>query len=118
VPSYEQIARSLLQPVTLDHGRGRRHASRTQRRALRAMYRRCAVPGCDRHVSITEPHHLVPWRAGGTTDLTNLLPLCRHCHDRWHAEQWAAEVRPDRSLVVRRSGMVIMTTGPPCEQWA
>ena len=118
VPSYAQLARSLSTPVELDHGRTRRHASRAQRRALRAMYRRCAIPGCDRHVSLTEPHHLRFWEHGGGTDLSNLLPLCKHHHDRLHAEQWDVQMAPDRSLVVRRNGEVIMTTGPPTTQWA
>jgi len=118
VPTYEQIYEALLQPVGLDLGRSRRHADRHQRRALRAMYRTCAVPGCERHISITQPHHLDRWTDGGLTDLGRLLPLCKHHHDRLHAERWDVQLRCDRSLVVRRGGAVIMSTGPPCEQWA
>lgn len=118
VPTYEQICEALLQPVGLDLGRSRRHADRHQRRALRAMYRTCAVPGCERHISITQPHHLDRWTDGGFTDLGRLLPLCKHHHDRLHAERWDVDLRADRSLVVRRCGTVIMSTGPPCEQWA
>jgi hypothetical protein len=118
VPSYSQLAESLSTPVSLDHGRARRHASRAQRRALRAMYRRCAIPGCDRHVALTEPHHLRFWQSGGGTDLANLLPLCKHHHDRLHAEGWDVEMAPDRSLIIRRDGHVIMTTGPPTRQRA
>ena len=82
------------------------------------MYRTCAIPGCDRHVSATEAHHLVFWEHGGATDLANLLPLCRHHHDRLHTERWTIELHPDRSLTIRRRGEVIMTTGPPDHQWA
>jgi hypothetical protein len=118
VPTLDQLRESLLRPVSLDHGRSRRYASRDQRRALRAMYRSCGVPGCDRHVADCQPHHLEFWEDGGPTDLRLLLPLCKHHHDRLHAERWEVELRPDRSLVVRRHGEVIMTTGPPIEQWA
>ena len=118
VPSLDQLRESLLRPVSLDHGRSRRHASRDQRRALRAMYRSCGVPGCDRHVADCQPHHIEYWEHGGPTDLRLLLPLCKHHHDRLHAESWEVELAPDRSLVVRRHGEVIMTTGPPIEQWA
>jgi len=119
VPSYDQILQSLARPVTLDHGRNRRHASVRQRRALRAMYRTCAIPGCNRHVSITEAHHIHYWEHGGLTDLTNLLPLCRHHHDRLHAEHWRLTTAADRSITVRaRDGTPLMTTGPPNTQWS
>lgn len=118
VAEYRSIWDSLVRPVSLDHGRARRTASPRQRRALRAMYRTCAIPGCDRHVSATEAHHLVFWEHGGATDLANLLPLCRHHHDRLQTERWTIELHPDRSLTIRRRGEVIMTTGPPDHQWA
>jgi hypothetical protein len=119
VPSYAEITASLIRPVGLDHGRGRRHASIRQRRALRAMYRTCAIPGCGRHVSITEAHHIHWWEHGGHTDLSNLLPLCRHHHDRLHAERWRLTMGADRAVTVRaRDGTLLMTTGPPHEQWA
>ncbi|MEZ5252093.1 MAG: HNH endonuclease signature motif containing protein, partial [Ilumatobacteraceae bacterium] len=62
------------------------------------------VPGCERHVSLTEAHHVQYWELGGPTDLANLLPLCRHHHDRAHAERWQIEVHLDRSL---RSGVEV-----------
>jgi hypothetical protein len=118
VPSYDQIAQSLTRPVGLDHGRSRRHATTRQRRALRAMYRTCAIPGCARHVAITEAHHIHYWEHGGHTDLANLLPLCRHHHDRLHAERWRLTMGAERSISVHaRDGTLLMTTGPPCEQW-
>ncbi len=119
VASYDQIAESLARPVTLDHGRSRRHASTRQRRALRAMYRTCAIPGCTRHVSITEAHHIHHWEHGGNTNLVNLLPLCRHHHDRLHQERWHLTMGADRSITVRaRDGTLLMTTGPPRDGWA
>jgi hypothetical protein len=119
VPSYDQIVQSLSRPVGLDHGRSRRHASVRQRRALRAMYRTCAIPGCSRHVSITEAHHVHYWEHGGHADLANLLPLCRHHHDRLHAERWRLTMAVDRAITVRaRDGTVLMSTGPPAQQWA
>ncbi len=118
VPTFEQLRDSLVDPVSLDHARTRRHASRDQRRALRAMYRACAIPGCDRHISTCEPHHVQFWEHHGPTDLANLLPLCKHHHDRLHAESWDVELAVDRSLIVRRNASVIMSTGPPSEQWA
>ena len=117
VPSFDQLRDSLLRPVCLDAGRTRRFATRDQRRALRAMYRRCAIPGCEGHISRTTPHHLEFWENGGATDLRLLLPLCPHHHARLHADGWDVTLAPDRSLVVRRDGEVVMSTGPPALQW-
>ena len=119
VSSYAQLAEALTNPVSLDHGRSRRNASTRQRRALRAMYRTCAIPGCGRHVSITEAHHIHRWEQGGRTDLANLIPLCRHHHDRLHAERWRLDMKADRSITIHaRDGNPLMATGPPCAQWA
>ncbi|MEX0847264.1 MAG: hypothetical protein WD023_05740 [Ilumatobacteraceae bacterium] len=118
VATYGQLCESLRRPVPLDHGRSRRHASRHQRRALRAMYRSCAIPGCERHVSISEPHHVDHWHRGGLTDIGRLLPLCKHHHDRLHNEHWDIDLYANRSLIVQRTGTTIMSTGPPAEQWA
>jgi hypothetical protein len=119
VPSYDQILQSLARPVGLDHGRSRRHASVRQRRALRAMYRTGAIPGCGRHVSISEAHHIHYWEHGGRTDLSNLLPLCRHHHDRLHAERWRLTMASDRAITVHaRDGTLLMATGPPRDGWA
>ena len=118
VATFEECCAGLLDPALLDLGRSRRHADRHQRRAIRAMYRTCAIPGCERHVSITEPHHIHHWEHGGATDLRNLLPLCRHHHDRLHAEQWSVHLGDDRALTVVRRDHARTTTGPPVEQWA
>lgn len=82
------------------------------------MYRTCAIPGCARHISITEAHHIHHWEHGGPTDLHNLLPLCKHHHDQAHARQWQIHMHTDRSLTITRNGTTLMTTGPPQEQRA
>ncbi len=117
VPTFEQLRDSLLRPVCLDAGRTRRYATRHQRRAIRAMYRRCAIPGCDGHVSRTQPHHIDYWEHGGLTDMRLLIPLCPHHHDRLHAEGWELTLGPDRSLTITRDGKLTMSTGPPADQW-
>lgn len=117
VPNFHELCDGLAHPVNLDRGRDCRHADRNQRRALRAMYRTCALPGCHTHISITEPHHIRHWEHHGPTDLHNLLPLCKHHHDRNHAEHWNIQMRADRSLAITRNGTTLMTTGPPREQW-
>jgi hypothetical protein len=74
--------------VPLDVGRERRLATAAQRRALRAMYPTCAIPGCSVKFEHTVPHHLRPWESGGRSDLENLLPLCSRHHHAAHEGGW------------------------------
>ncbi len=68
-------------PADLDLGRSQRLASAAQRRVLRALYPRCAIPGCEVRFSRLRMHHVWWWEHGGPTDLDNLLPICiRHHH--------------------------------------
>lgn len=46
--------------TVLDQGRATRLATKDQRRALRAMYETCAIPGCTVRSRHCEPHH-VAW---------------------------------------------------------
>lgn len=64
-------------------GRTRRFGTRAQRRALMIRDGHCAFPGCDRsrHLKV---HHVVPWYAGGATDLDNLMLLCQRHHTAVH----------------------------------
>ncbi len=96
----------------LDLGRTTRLANRAQRRALRALYSTCAVPGCCVRFEFTEPHHVMYWRNGGTTDLINLLPLCARHHASAHGG-WIFSLGPNRELTITLPSGQIMSTGPP-----
>jgi len=88
--------------MVLDVGRASRLATPEQRVALRAMYRGCAIDGCDRHFDDCEIHHLIEWiEQRGPTDLENLIPACSHHHHRAHEGGWRLELDPvDRTLTV------------------
>ncbi|WP_148288576.1 HNH endonuclease signature motif containing protein, partial [Ilumatobacter nonamiensis] len=75
-------------PGELDLGRAARHATRDQRRALRGLYRTCAIPGCTTHFDRCKVHHVEWWSRGGTTDFQNLLPVCVHHHHKIHDADW------------------------------
>lgn len=60
-------------------GRARRLASRAQNRALRLRDGTCRFPGCHQRAHL-DAHHVIPWTAGGPTDLENLVLLCRRHH--------------------------------------
>jgi hypothetical protein len=103
----------LYAPGELDLGRTTRLANRAQRRALRAMYRTCAIPGCSVHFDRCHLHHVVWWRHDGRTDLANLLPVCTKHHGKIHHDGWIIELGPNRELTLRLPDGTVHTTGPP-----
>lgn len=100
-------------PGELDLGRSTRLASPAQRRALRALYATCAIPGCQVRYDRCKLHHVVWWRNGGRTDLRNLLPVCAHHHSKIHDGGWDVSLGPNRELTVRFPDGTVHNTGPP-----
>ena len=100
-------------PGEMNLGRSARHASRDQRRALRAMYRSCAIPGCNTHFDRCKIHHIIWWTNGGLTDLANLLPVRVHHHHKIHDSGWNMALDDHRQLTVTMPDGTVMTTGPP-----
>jgi len=105
-------------PGRLDLGRNTRLANRAQRRALRGLYRRCAIPGCSVPYDRCKLHHVIWWRHGGRTDLDNLLPLCSQHHTKVHDSGWVVELGANRELTIRFPDGAIHNTGPPDRQAA
>jgi hypothetical protein len=103
----------LHAPGQLDLGRSCRMASRAQRRALRALYATCAIPGCAVKYDHCRLHHVEPWEGGGSTDLHNLLPICERHHHCIHDKGWVLTLGPHRELCVETPDGQVMTTGPP-----
>lgn len=99
--------------TALDAGRTIRHANRRQRRALRAMYRTCAIGDCDVPFERCEIHHIVPWERGGASDLHNLLPLCSRHHHTVHDLAWMLELDADRTLTVRQADGAVLLVAEP-----
>jgi hypothetical protein len=100
--------------VALHLGRDHRVANRAQRRALRAMYRGCAVPGCAASWDQVEIHHVTWFGHGGHTDINDLLPLCRHTHHhKAHEGLWRFKLDANRNLTITYPDGTTMTTGPP-----
>ena len=108
----------LHAPGELDLGRSTRLANRAQRRALRAMYATCAIPGCEVRFDRCKIHHIVWWRNGGRTDLANLLPVCTHHHSKIHDAGWNIELGPNRELTIRFPDGTVHNTGPPTRRAA
>jgi hypothetical protein len=102
-------------PGQLDLGRTTRLANRAQRRALRALYPTCALPGCQVRYDACDIHHVIWWEPPhlGPTDLDNLLPTCSRHHHAIHDRGWQLELTPDRTLTVTYPDGTRVTTRPP-----
>jgi hypothetical protein len=72
----------------LNYGTTQRCATEKQTLALIARDQGCAFPGCTDPPEWTEKHHVIPWSAGGRTDLDNLCLLCDFHHARIDSHSW------------------------------
>ena len=102
----------------LDVGYSQRLATRAQRRALRAMYRHCAHPGCTVSFEQCRIHHVQWWDKRGRTDLANLLPLCAVHHHLVHEGGWHLTLAPERTITLRRPDGTIFFEGSTVDRGA
>jgi uncharacterized protein DUF222 len=72
----------------IDFGRGRRLASRGQRRALFARDRGCTFPGCPKPAAESEVHHATEWVKGGRTDVGSLAIVCGYHNNEAPKQGW------------------------------
>ena len=84
------VTRVLLseESLVMDVGRAKRMVSAPLKRALKARDGHCRWPGCERPASWCDGHHVVHWIDGGSTDLNNLVLLCRRHHRMVHESGW------------------------------
>jgi len=74
--------------LPLDVGRTHRLVPSWLRKALNARDRTCRWPGCDAPAAWCDGHHVIPWYHGGTTEISNLVSLCRYHHVLVHEGKW------------------------------
>ena len=78
--------------VTVTRGRQPLYVGRSARSVGRRLWLaivvrddgHCQVAGCSAPASRCVPHHIVPWRLGGPTDLDNLVLICVAHHHALH----------------------------------
>jgi hypothetical protein len=81
-------------------GRTIRIANRAQRRALRVRDGGCVFPGCSTRPEHCVAHHVRWWEWDGTTDIENLVLVCRFHHKVIH----------QRRFTMTREGGVVRVT--------
>jgi hypothetical protein len=92
----------VIDPATsqpLHLGRTHRLVPHWLRKALWVRDRQCRFPGCHAPPAWCDGHHLTPWAHGGTTDLPNLLLICRFHHGLIHEGGWAIHYNPKTNRV-------------------
>ena len=102
--------------VAVDVGRAKRLATADQRRALRAMYPRCALSDCTVEFDHCQIHHLDPYAGAtnGDTNLSRLVPLCNCHHHAAHEGHWQLHLDPiTRILTVTLPDGTTHTHPPP-----
>ncbi len=100
----------------LDVGQSVRTATPAQRKALRAMHRTCAHPGCTTIVDDCRMHHVEFFRNGGKTAVNNLLPLCEKHHHLVHEGGWRLTMTSGRVATWRRPDGTIWHTKPTIDR--
>jgi len=78
--------------VPLAMGRTKRRATGAQWAALIARDRGCVR--CGRSPRFCEAHHILHWRHGGLTDVSNLVLLCSRCHHDLHHGRYTITMNP------------------------
>src|SRR5260221_7174881 len=100
----------LAGSMVIDVGRATRTVSPPMRRALRVRDKGCRLPGCDRQVHWTNPHHIVAWSRRGPDKLPNMVLLCYFHHRLVHEGGWQViksgrefQFLPPERVVMRRA---------------
>jgi hypothetical protein len=103
------------QPLAL--GRVSREPSAAMLRQLRYRDAECRFPGCGAR-QFTQAHHIVWWKRGGTTDLSNLLLICTFHHKLVHEQGWGLRREPSGEVRWFRPDGVLYHAGPDPPQQA
>jgi HNH endonuclease len=96
---------------TMYEGRARRFPTKAQRREVRRRDRHCRFPDCT-NVTFANVHHIVPWEAGGLTDLGNMVLQCLHHHRLVHSNGWSMTGNANEELTIIGPSGRVMTSRP------
>jgi hypothetical protein len=103
------ISRIVTGPdgLPLDVGRSRRTIPPQLDRARQVRDGGCRYPGCTRPHGWTRAHHVIHWKDGGATVITNIVSLCDHHHHVVHLPGWTATFEGHTFTVTRPDGILV-----------
>ena len=108
----------LADSMVIDVGRATRTVSAPTMRALRVRDKGCRVPGCDRQVNWSSPHHVISWARGGPGKLPNLVLLCYYHHRLVHEGGWQVIKAGRQFKFLPPDRMVMRRARGPGYRWA
>ena len=79
-----------------------RTATEAQRQILIARYGGCFA--CAAHPALCQIHHIKPVSEGGSTKISNMVPVCWDCHNKIHHHGWFINKRPDGNHTLHPPG--------------
>ncbi|WCD92424.1 HNH endonuclease signature motif containing protein [Microbacterium sp. nov. GSS16] len=109
---FRRVITDPVKGVVVDMDRRTYRPTRAQRDWLTLHHGTCSRDGCTRLALDADLDHDRPWAEGGTTDLTQLRPLCPRDHTIRHRTRVRYRTRPDRTVqIVSPTGYT--STAPP-----
>lgn len=109
---FRRVITDPVRGVVVDMDRRTYRPTRAQRDWLILSHGTCSRDGCNALAVDADVDHDRPWARGGTTDLSQLRPLCPRDHKHRHRTRFVYRTRPDRSVqVISPTGFA--STAPP-----
>ncbi|MGB3373759.1 MAG: DUF222 domain-containing protein [Microbacterium sp.] len=110
--AFHRVITDPVKGVVVNMDRRTYRPTLAQRDWLILQHGTCSRDGCNRLAVDADLDHDRPWARGGTTDVTQLRPLCPRDHVHRHRTRIRYRTRPDRSVqVVSPTGFE--STAPP-----
>ena len=89
-PEHKALMEKHYETFTRGYSTGKRYGRSWQRIRTRYVHKHPLCEMClkqGRYVAVEEVHHIVPLSEGGTNDESNLMSLCRSCHEKIHKKR-------------------------------
>ncbi|MFB7251271.1 HNH endonuclease signature motif containing protein [Microbacterium sp. NPDC056234] len=96
--AFHRVITDPIHGVILDMDRRTYRPTKAQRDWLILKHRTCARDGCNRLAADADIDHRRPWATGGTTNTTNLAPLCPRDHTHHHRTRTRYRSRPNGTI--------------------
>lgn len=86
-PEHKKLVDKQYDHFTRGYNGNKRYGSQWRKIRSRYVHKHPLCEECLKHgkcVPVEEVHHIIPISEGGTNDESNLMSLCRSCHEKIH----------------------------------